>query len=366
MSPSFNSDAMVVPWVKALTGYVPGEQPQGEGWVKLNTNENPYPTSPKVLEAIQEKVSSLRLYPEPQSQKLRARISQKFGLKANNVIIGNGSDNILDMITRSFVGKGQAGHTVPSYSLYPVVVGLTGGSLFDIPFEASMELPVDAIVNADASVFFLTNPNAPTGVCFSLASIESVLKKIKGLLVVDEAYIDFGGQSASALLGKYDNLVVVQTFSKSRSLAGLRVGFALASEAIISILDRVRDAYNVDSLAQVGALVALEDEDTFLNNTQEIIKTRANSEASFQDLNWFTYPSSANFLFTQPKNNQGVFGPAVAQSLFEHLKSEKVLVRYFGAHPLTCSFIRVSVGTNHQMESFFGGIKSWQIKESQN
>ena len=289
MSPSFNSDAMVVPWVKALTGYVPGEQPQGEGWVKLNTNENPYPTSPKVLEAIQEKVSSLRLYPEPQSQKLRARISQKFGLKANNVIIGNGSDNILDMITRSFVGKGQAGHTVPSYSLYPVVVGLTGGSLFDIPFEASMELPVDAIVNADASVFFLTNPNAPTGVCFSLESIESVLKKIKGLLVVDEAYIDFGGQSASALLGKYDNLVVVQTFSKSRSLAGLRVGFALASEAIISILDRVRDAYNVDSLAQVGALAALEDEDTFLNNTQEIIKTRANSEASFQDLNWFTY-----------------------------------------------------------------------------
>jgi histidinol-phosphate aminotransferase len=296
MSPTFNSDAMVVPWVKALTGYVPGEQPQGEGWVKLNTNENPYPASPKVLEAIQEKVSSLRLYPEPQSQKLRAGISQKFGLKTSNVIVGNGSDNILDMITRSFVGKGQAGHTVPSYSLYPVVVGLTGGSLFDIPFEASMELPVEAIVKADASVFFLTNPNAPTGVCFSLESIESVLKKIKGLLVVDEAYVDFGGQSASVLLGKYDNLIVVQTFSKSRSLAGLRVGFALASETIISILDRVRDAYNVDSLAQVGALAALEDEDTFLNNTQEIIKTRANSEASLQNLNWFTYPSSANFL----------------------------------------------------------------------
>jgi len=366
MSHPFNSNQAVVPWIKNLACYVPGEQPQGEGWVKLNTNENPYHTSPKVLEAIQTKVLSLQLYPEPRSQKLRAKISQKFGLKESNVIIGNGSDNILDMITRSFLGKGQAGHTVPSYSLYPVVVGLSGGRLFDIPFEESMELPIDAIVKAEASVFFLTNPNAPTGVCFSLESIEAVLKKTKGLLVVDEAYIDFGGQSASTLLGQYDNLIVVQTFSKSRSLAGLRVGFALASESVISILDRVRDVYNVDSLAQAGAIAALDDEDTFKENTQNIIKTREASEASLKDLNWFTYPSMANFLFTQPKNHQGLYGPEVARSLFEHLKSEKVLVRYFDVHPLTCSFIRVSIGTNNQMKSFFGGIKTWQTKESQN
>ena len=366
MSEPFNADKLIVSWVKDLSPYVPGEQPQTEGWVKLNTNENPYPASPNIAQSLQEQVDLLRLYPEPTSQALRTAIAQQFDISAQQVIIGNGSDNILDMITRSFVGLGQAGHTVPSYSLYPVVVALSGGDLLNIPFEDSMELPVDAIAKTPASVFFLTNPNAPTGVCFSLESIEAILKKIKGILVVDEAYIDFGGQSAAPLLKAYDNLIVVQTFSKSYSLAGLRVGYALASPQIIEVLDRVRDAYNVDRLAQFIAQVALEDRAHFEANCQKIIQTRSQSEAFFQSLDWFTYPSSANFLFTQPKNAQGATGPEVADSLFEYLKSKHILVRYFGSHPLTCSFLRVSIGTDNQMKIFNQGIESWLKQEQQN
>ena len=366
MSEQFNVDKLTVSWMKELSPYVPGEQPQTQGWVKLNTNENPYPATPNIAQSLQEQVDSLRLYPEPTSLALRTAIAQKFDLSAEQVIIGNGSDNILDMITRSFVGLGQAGHTVPSYSLYPVVVAMSGGDLLNIPFEENMELPVDTIANTPASVFFLTNPNAPTGVCFSLDLIETLLKKIKGILVVDEAYIDFGGQSAAPLLKIYENLIVVQTFSKSYSLAGLRVGYALASSEIIQVLDRVRDAYNVDRIAQTIAQVALEDRSHFETNSQKIIQTRSQSEAFFQSLDWFTYPSAANFLFTQPKNAQGATGSEVAVSLFEYLKSKKILVRYFGSHPLTCSFLRVSIGTDNQMKTFNQGIESWLKQEQQN
>ena len=366
MSEQFNVDKLTISWVKELSPYVPGEQPQTQGWVKLNTNENPYPATPNIAQSIQEQVDSLRLYPEPTSFALRTAIAQKFDLSAEQVIIGNGSDNILDMITRSFVGLGQAGHTVPSYSLYPVVVAMSGGDVLNISFKENMELPVDAITKTPASVFFLTNPNSPTGVCFSLESIEEILKKIKGILVVDEAYIDFGGQSAAILLKTYDNLIVVRTFSKSYSLAGLRVGYALASSEIIQVLDRVRDAYNVDRIAQTIAQVALEDYAHFQTNSQKIIQSRSRSEAFFQSLDWFTYPSAANFLFTQPKNAHGITGPEVAVSLFEYMKSQKILVRYFGSHPLTCSFLRVSIGTDNQMKIFNQGVESWLKLEQQN
>ncbi len=365
MREDFNADDLTVSWVQQLHAYVPGEQPQSEGWVKLNTNENPYPPSAQVAKAIAEEIEGLRLYPQPLSQALRSGIAEHFALTPEQVIIGNGSDNILDMITRSFVGLGQAGHTVPSYSLYPVVVGLSGGDLINIPFEASMDLPIDAIAKTPASVFFLTNPNAPTGVYFPLDIIEAILQKIRGILVVDEAYIDFGGESAAALLGRYKNLIVVQTFSKSYSLAGLRVGYALADASIITILDRVRDAYNVDRLAQAGALAALKDRAHFEANTARVIETRRDARAKLDALGWFTYPSKANFLFTEPKDASGASGAAVAQSLFEYLKAEKVLVRYFDKYPLTCAFLRVSIGTDNQMKSFFGGIESWLKQEPQ-
>jgi len=366
MSNDFDPEPLIVSWVDKISPYIPGEQPQTKDWVKLNTNENPYPSSPKVKKAIQEQLGKLRLYPEPQSKSLRQAIAEKFHLSTSEVIIGNGSDNILDMITRSFVGLGQAGHTVPSYSLYPVVVGLSGGDLINIPFDNSMDLPIEAIAKTPASIFFLTNPNAPTGVGFSIEHIEELLKKMQGILVVDEAYIDFGGISSAALIPKYKNLIVVQTFSKAYSLAGLRVGYALSHSSIIKVLDRVRDAYNVDRLAQVGALAAIKDISYWEKNCQRIIETRLKVEAKLEGLDWFTYKSVSNFLFTQPKNNKGVTGSRVAKSLYEFLKSKRILVRYFDAYALTCSFLRVSIGTDNQMKNFFEGIELWHNQEQQN
>ena len=360
MKKTFDASSRALPHIQDLHAYVPGEQPQGEAWVKLNTNENPYPPSPKVTEAVALEVENLRKYPEPTSVKLRELIGVRYGLKQSNVIIGNGSDNILDLITRCFVSYPGAGHTVPSYSLYPVVAGMSGQGLIDVNFDRSIQLDVEALVATQAKVFFLANPNAPTGVAFPIEQIEGALEAIDGLLVVDEAYVDFGADSAVSLLKYYENLIVVRTFSKSYSLAGMRVGFAMAAAPIICMLDRVRDAYNLDRVAQVAAQAAFEDVEHFEAQRQKVMATREATRAQLDAYDWFTYPSAANFLFTEPKNAAGESGLEVAASLFEYLKSQRVLVRYFSSHPLTCSFIRVSVGTDAEMKVFLTAVKSWQ------
>jgi histidinol-phosphate aminotransferase len=359
MKKSYNAGERARPHIRELHAYVPGEQPQGEGWVKLNTNENPYPPSPKVAEAVQAELTQLRKYPEPTSARLRAAIGEAFGLSADHVIIGNGSDNVLDLITRCFVQGAGAGHTVPSYSLYPVVTGMSGQRLMDVPFDRSMTLDIEALAATRAEVFFLTNPNAPTGVYFGREQIEAALQAIDGLLVVDEAYIDFGGQSAAPLLADYANLVIVRTFSKSYSLAGMRVGYALASPEIIGMLDRVRDAYNLDRLAQAAALAALGDEASFQTQREKVIATREATRRKLEARGWFTYPSAANFLFTEPRRPDGATGAEVAADVFAHLRGQRVLVRYFPSHPLTCAFIRVSIGTDPEMDAFFRALDSW-------
>ena len=359
MKKTFDAVAHALPHIQALHAYVPGEQPQGAGWVKLNTNENPYPPAPGVAAAIAPEVDQLRLYPEPVSGSLRSAIAQRFGLGAGNVIIGNGSDNLLDLIVRCFVSDPGVGHTVPSYSLYPVVAGMSGQQVVEVNFEREMQLDVRAMADTAAKVFFLTNPNAPTGVAFSLGEIEQALQAIDGLLVVDEAYVDFGGESAIPLLQAYENLIVVRTFSKSYALAGMRVGFALASEAVVALLDRVRDAYNLDRVAQAAALAAFEDVAYFDQQCQKIIATRENTRAALEERGWFTYPSAANFHFTEPRDAVGQAGPAVAASLFDHLKEGRVLVRYFPKHPLTCAFIRVSIGTDKEMQVFLTAVDAW-------
>lgn len=366
MKKSFDAQARALPHIQELHAYVPGDQPQGAGWVKLNTNENPYPPSPKVGPAVEAEIEKLRLYPEPISRDLRVAIGERYGMAAENVIIGNGSDNLLDLITRCFADTPGAGHTVPSYSLYPVVAGMSGKPLLDLPFERDIQLDIAALKATKASVFFLTNPNAPTGVCFPLESIRAALEALDGLLVVDEAYVDFGGETAIPLLQEYANLVVVRTFSKSYALAGMRVGFALASESIIQVLDRVRDAYNLDRVAQAAALAAFEDSAYFEAQRLKVIETREATRAVFDRHGWFTYPSAANFLFFEPKNAAGETGPAIAKEFFDYLKSKRVLVRYFPNHPLTCAFIRLSIGTDAEMEVFTTTLESWLSNAPQN
>lgn len=361
MTDNPQSSNYALPHIGGLEAYVPGEQPGNNEWIKLNTNENPYPPSPVVGEAIQRESETVRLYPNPKSAPLREAIADKFGLQAAQVIVGNGSDDILNLLTRCFCGRGRAaGTTRPSYSLYPALCGIQDGDLIQIPFARDMELPVDEIAASGANIFFLTSPNTPTGVGFSTERIAEALESFSGLLVVDEAYADFANVNAVPLLARYSNLVITRSFSKSYGLAGMRVGYGLASEEVIDLLDRVRDSYNVNSLSQAAALAALGDWQYYRGVIFQIVETRDNYIGELREMDWFTYPSQANFLFTEPRDGNGRSGAEIARGLVEFLKERKILVRYFGGDTLTDSFVRISIGTEEQMKTFMETIESWQ------
>ena len=363
MSPD-SLQSLALPHVTRLHAYTPGLQPTESGWTKLNTNECPYPPSPRVAEAIRREVgedgNALRLYPNPKSAPLRAAVAALHGLEAANVCIGNGSDDILNLLIRCFcTQEAAAGFTLPSYSLYPVLVAIQDGRSAVIEFERSMRLPLEKIAASNAKAFFLTSPNAPTGVAFSNTEIERLLQSFHGLLVVDEAYAPFARENAVPLLTRYPNLVVVRTLSKAHALAGIRVGYALANPAVIDLLDRVRDSYNVSRLSQAAALAAIGDSGYYAGVVAKVCATRDRAIRAWVDRGWFTYPSEANFIFTEPKNRQGDCGPAVAKSAYDFLYAHKVLVRYFPSHALTASFLRISVGTDDEMLVLQNTLEAW-------
>lgn len=358
---SMNSPSeYALPNIQNLRGYTPGFQPKGEGWIKLNTNENPYPPSPAVDVALQAAMGdALRLYPDPRSSALREEAAKVHSLLPEQVIFGNGSDDILNLLVRSFANESPASYLLPSYSLYPVLCCIQNTGTIEIPFDRSMALPVEALSGVEAKILFITSPNAPTGVGFSNADLSRVIESFDGIVVVDEAYADFAQESAVELLGRYRNLVVTRTFSKSYGLAGLRLGYALADADVIGILDRVRDSYNVNRLTQAGGLAALRDQSYLKAVAAKICRTRDFYRAEWEGLGWFCYPSQANFLFAEPRNSAGEAGPAVAQSLFETFKANKILVRYFPSSPLTDSFLRISVGDEDQMLHVSETIQKW-------
>jgi histidinol-phosphate aminotransferase len=223
-----------------------------------------------------------------------------------------------------------------------------------------MKLPVEAIARSTGSVFFLTSPNAPTGVGFRKADIEALLRSYKGLLVVDETYAVFAGENVAGLVARHPNLCVVRTFSKSHCLAGMRVGYALAQPEVIGLLDRVKDSYNVSRLSQTAALAALGDSDYYEGLVQKICATRDRARQTWTDrLGWFTYPSQTNFLFTEPRDRSGRTGLGVARGLYDFLCTRKVLVRHFGSHALTSSFLRISVGTDEEMSVLQENLDVW-------
>jgi len=382
---------LALPHVAVLHAYTPGLQPTEPGWVKLNTNECPYPPSPRVAEALREEIgadgASLRLYPNPKSSPLRAAVAKLHGLTEENVCIGNGSDDILNLLVRIFCDtvrssrplgpaptnravdanfitgqetRATAGFMFPSYSLYPVLVGIQDGRSAVIEFDRTMRLPLDRIAASAAQVFFLTSPNAPTGVAFPNADLESILKSFRGVLVVDEAYVLFAQENAVPLLARYPNLVIVRTLSKAYALAGIRVGYALAQPELIGLLDCVRDSYNVNRLSQSAALAALGDADYYDAMLAKVKATRDTSLAQFAEKRgWFTYPSQANFIFTEPKNTRGESGPAVARAAYDFLCTRKVLVRHFPSHALTASFLRITVGTDGEMSALNESLDAW-------
>jgi histidinol-phosphate aminotransferase len=358
--------SLALPHVTTLHAYTPGLQPTEPGWVKLNTNECPYPPSPRVAEAIRRELgedgASLRLYPNPRSTPLRAAVARLHGLDEDNVCIGNGSDDVLTMLVRAFCSDAAPlGFTLPSYSLYPVLVEIQNGRADAIALDRSMRLPIERIHASSARAFVLTSPNAPTGVGFANAELERALAGFRGLFVVDEAYAAFAREHAVPLLRRHPQLVVVRTLSKAYALAGIRVGYALADASVIDVLDRVRDSYNVSRLSQVAAIAAIEDQPYFESLVRRVTTTR---DAFVTDLTdrrrWFTYESQANFVFTEPVSARGERGPAVARSAYEHLYAHKVLVRYFPNHPLTASFLRVSIGTDDEMALLRDRLDAWQ------
>jgi histidinol-phosphate aminotransferase len=361
----FPSGRLALAHVSRLRAYTPGLQPSEPGWVKLNTNECPYPPSPRVAEAIAREVgkdgAALRLYPDPTSAALRSAAARMHGLSAANVCVGNGSDDILNLLVRCFCGPGAAaGFTLPGYSLYPVLVNVQDGPTAPVQMDRSMRLPVDAIVASGARVFFLTSPNAPTGVGYPNSDLARILDGFGGIVVVDEAYAPFARENAVPLLAGRPNLVVVRTLSKAYALAGIRVGYALADSDVIGLIDKVRDSYNVSRLSQAAALAALGDPEHHRDIVKKVIFTRdCYIDRWTGKRGWFTFPSDANFICTEPRDSLGRTGPSVARAAYDFLYDHKVLVRHFPSDALTASCLRITVGSDDEMLVLDETLDAW-------
>lgn len=333
--------------IDRMAGYVPGEQPSGENIIKLNTNENPYPPSPKVYAALRKALNpALRLYPEPLSDSLRSTAATVYGVKAENIIAGNGSDEILSLLLRCFVGpRDRVAYPVPTYSLYDTLVEIQDGEAARVDFAVDFYLPA-ALAEQNAALTFLCNPNAPSGTLVSLAEISQLAGAVSGILAVDEAYVDFAaseGASAIPLIRQYPNLVVLRTFSKSFSLAGMRIGLAFASEDIISAMMKVKDSYNLNRLSLVAAAAALEDMAWMRRNGQRIQRSRKKLSVGLRRMGFQVYPSHANFVLARKTGKN-------LKPVYEDLKRRKIFVRYFDAPGLQ-DCLRITVGTPGEVQA---------------
>ncbi|WP_349342805.1 histidinol-phosphate transaminase [Marinobacter sp. MMG032] len=343
------------PLVNDLVPYVPGEQPKRANLVKLNTNENPFGPSPKVIEAIQAELNdSLRLYPDPEGESLRQTIAAYYKVKPEQIFLGNGSDEVLAHI---FFGLFQHGEPILfpdiTYSFYPVYCGLYNIESKKLPLTESFEINPDDYKQPNGGVIF-PNPNAPTGRYLELQSVEEILAaNPERVVVVDEAYIDFGGESAITLVNKYPNLLVSQTLSKARSLAGLRVGFAVGHPDLIEALNRVKNSFNsypLDRLALAGAKAAYEDEAWFRKCCDDVISERERVTAALEDLGFEVLPSKANFIFARHKDQPG-------EVLAKSLREQGIIVRHFNK-PRISDFLRITIGTVEQNDALIGGLRS--------
>jgi histidinol-phosphate aminotransferase len=334
------------PNIAAMTGYVPGEQPQGTSYLKLNTNENPYPPSPKVKAALKNAVNgSLRLYPEPLSDSLRTAAASAYGVEPANIIAGNGSDELLSMLLRCFVAPGdRVAFPQPTYSLYDTLIEIQDGVRAAIDFPPDFSLPAP-LAEQKAALTFLCNPNAPSGTLVSLTEIEKLARSVSGILVVDEAYVDFAeseGASSIPLIRRLDNLVVLRTFSKSFSLAGMRIGLAFAPEEIIAGMMKVKDSYNLNRLSLAAATAALQDLPWMTRNARRIQKSRRKLSSALRRMGFEVYPSHANFILARQQGQS-------LKPVYEELKRRQILVRYFDVPGLQ-DCLRITIGTPKEIQ----------------
>ncbi len=336
--------------VAALQAYTPGEQPQDRGIIKLNTNENPYPPSPQVAAALASFTAErLRLYPDPNATALRRRIAEIHGCRLEQVFAGNGSDEILALATRAFVeNDGSVGYFVPSYSLYPVLADIRG--VQKKPVELNPGFTWQMPAQYRASLFLLTTPNAPTSMSYERAHVTAFCRAFDGVVLLDEAYGDFAPDNFMdlALAPGNTNTLVMRTFSKSFSLAGLRLGYVIGPQSLIEALYKIKDSYNLDMLTQVVGLAALNDLEHMRANTRRIQATRARLSAALAARGYEVLPSATNFLFARPPDGD-------AKKVFDQLRSQKIFVRYFpGVH--TGTFLRITIGTDAEIDALLAAL----------
>ncbi|NOS97123.1 MAG: histidinol-phosphate transaminase [Methylotenera sp.] len=335
--------------VHKLTPYVPGEQPKLDNLVKLNTNENPYGPSPKVINALKlEAADSLRLYPDPNSDALKAAIANTHNLNASQVFVGNGSDEVLAHVFQALLK-----HSRPllfpdiTYSFYPVYCGLYDIEYQTIPLATDFTINVDDYDEPNGGIIF-PNPNAPTGIPLALVEIEKLLKKnTQSVVVIDEAYVDFGTESAVRLINTYPNLLVIHTLSKARSLAGLRVGYALGAPELIEALIRVKDSFNsypIDRFASAGAVAAMQDVEYFETTCRKIIATRTALIKDLTQLGFDVLPSGANFIFAKHTSKDGA-------ELTAALREKNIIVRHFKSPSRIAPYVRITIGTDVQSQT---------------
>jgi histidinol-phosphate aminotransferase len=355
---------LIRPLVRGLQPYVPGEQPKIKGLIKLNTNENPYPPSPRVLAATRATVDGrLRLYPNPTAQVLRDNLARLHGCRPENIIVGNGSDELLAMAVRAFVETrvgqasrlSRAGGTpallwskslvqffTPSYSLYPVLADIHGAARNAVPLRPDFAIPSVAELRRarqwdfGAALTFVTTPNAPSGRGYSTAELEELCRAQKGVVLLDEAYVDFAREDAMSLALKYPHVLVARTFSKAYSLCFQRVGYCVGHPALIAALQKIRDSYNVNGLGQVAALATLDDLPRYRANFRRIIATRERLSHELEALGFRVFPSQTNFILVRPPKY-------TAQTWLQKLRDRKILVRWF-SDPLVRDYLRITVG----------------------
>ncbi len=345
--------------VRRVVPYVPGEQPKAADLIKLNTNENPYPPAPGVAEALRGfGTETLRKYPDPSCTQLTAALAERYGVSPERIFTGVGSDDVLAMAFLTFFHSNKP-VLFPdvTYSFYDVWADLYGIPYERVPLDASLKIVPGDYRRENGGIIF-PNPNAPTGLAMPLSGVEEILAANPGsLVIVDEAYVDFGAESALSLLDRYDNLLVVQTFSKSRSLAGIRIGFAIGSKEMISCLWAVRNSFNSYTMSNLTCAVgaaSLANEAYFQETVKRIVATREKAKERFAELGFSFGDSKANFLFvTHPE--------LCAKTLFEDLRARNIYVRYFGAER-TKDYLRITIGTDREMEILFDFLENYRKK----
>ena len=338
------------PCVERMEGYTPGAQPRGRVFHKLNANENPYPPSPRVREALHAALDDgLRLYPDAMATALREKIAALHGLSPEQVIVGNGSDDVLTRILRSFVGETEAvAAPRPTYPLYEVLVNIQGGKMRWVDFPADFSLP-PALADTGARVTFVVNPNSPSGTWVEPEAVAELAGKLDGILVVDEAYVDFAEGDCIGLLGRFPNVMVLRSFSKSYSLAGIRIGYGLADPELIRGMVKVKDSYNVNRLAIAAGVAALDDIGYMRANVAKIRAERGRLSAGLRELGIFVFPSHTNFVALRTAT-------PTPRAIFEALDAAGVLVRIF-VNPVLADWVRITVGTPEDTDVILATIR---------